>query len=83
MAVGGGAMPLIAVTYFWSLHNNGRYGPQVTPEQSVNMIDSFKGSRSDLSADELSALDEIIEAIKSRKYRAWYMVSDPGKPWAK
>ena len=71
--VGGGAMPMLAIYYFHSI----RY----SEEQALKAIESFKTSNTNLTKEQIAALDEIGDAIRTKKYRPdYFRMHELGRP---
>ena len=63
--IGGGATPVLAMLYF--------IGLGYTEDKAIKAIEDFKKLRKDLTSNQVSALDEIIEVIKTKQYRPTYI----------
>lgn len=68
MEVGGGAFPFLAYRYFAMLQRKGRHGGRFTPEECIQMVQSFIDSHSTLSLAQKTNLDKIIDVIRTRKW---------------
>jgi hypothetical protein len=63
--VGGGALPVLAVRYFYLL--------RLTEQTSVQSILDYKRAHRELTQRQALALDTVLEAVRSKKYRPFYM----------
>ena len=73
VSVGGGALPMHAIHYFYAI----RY----SEEQALKAIESFKASNSNLTTNQIAALDEISAAIRTKKYRPdYFRMHEDGRP---
>ena len=59
--VGGGGAPVLAVRYFYLLH--------YTEQQAISAIEDFKLANRDLPEVRIARMNELVEAIRGKKYR--------------
>ena len=69
MFVGGGAAPACVIYYFIYC--------KYTEGQAIGAIEAFKRSHPELRTDQIAILDEVLDAIRTKKYRGDGLLKNP------
>jgi len=69
--IGGGGLPLLSINYFWLMH--------IREAQAVECVEAFIRAHQDYAEQQIANLDTILDAIKTKKYRPFFM---NGSDWS-
>jgi len=63
--IGGGGLPLLSINYFWLMH--------IKEAQAVECVEAFIRAHQDYTEQQIANLNVILDAIKTKKYRPFFM----------